>query len=309
MIPMSLNEKLAENHYQMVKDNLENRIKRILKLKRLSTKHKTTVDDFTLRYLSRIIKGDFLQSLIISKPDNFNRIIKFHDDLVKTNKNFKEVLNNLFINSGYNKLDKSIFIAQFNLDTCPYCNRNYIYSFKKNKGGGSVKPQIDHFYPKDKYPYLGISFYNLIPSCLPCNGLETKRNYDPKEVFLLSPYEIKENDFHFSVDITGLDFSKTGIKDSFDLELKSNKEGNVEMFHLNEFYQLHKDHALELIMKSEFEYSDVYKEMLTKIDGLNLSKEEINRMIVGNYVNVDELHKRPLSKMYRDLAIDLGLID
>jgi hypothetical protein len=31
-------------------------------------------------------------------------------------------------------------------------------------------------------------------------------------------------------------------------------------------------------------------------------------MIIGNFAELDELHKRPLSKLYRDIAIELGLI-
>ena len=31
------------------------------------------------------------------------------------------------------------------------------------------KKQIDHFFPKRKYPFLALCYYNLIPSCDICN--------------------------------------------------------------------------------------------------------------------------------------------
>jgi len=41
---------------------------------------------------------------------------------------------------------------------------------------------------------------------------------------------------------------------------------------------------------------------------LNFSSSKIDRLIIGNYSELNELHKRPLSKLYRDIAIELGLI-
>ncbi len=57
------------------------------------------------------------------------------------------------------------------ISICPYCNRQYIYTTKKNDDGDWVaRPQLDHFYVKSKYPFLSYSFFNLIPSCAICNG-------------------------------------------------------------------------------------------------------------------------------------------
>ena len=33
---------------------------------------------------------------------------------------------------------------------CPYCNRLYITALKRKK----VRPQLDHFFPKSKYPKI-----------------------------------------------------------------------------------------------------------------------------------------------------------
>lgn len=60
------------------------------------------------------------------------------------------------------------FTKKMNLDVCPYCGRQYIFTIgdiNEKKG----RPQIDHYFPKDKYPYLSCSLYNFIPSCPLCN--------------------------------------------------------------------------------------------------------------------------------------------
>lgn len=54
---------------------------------------------------------------------------------------------------------------------CPYCNAETVYAFNFMKNGELklAKSAFDHFYPRDRYPFLGLSLYNLIPSCTRCN--------------------------------------------------------------------------------------------------------------------------------------------
>ena len=39
----------------------------------------------------------------------------------------------------------------------------------EEKGKRAITPDLDHFYPKSKYPFLAVTLSNLIPSCLFCN--------------------------------------------------------------------------------------------------------------------------------------------
>lgn len=74
---------------------------------------------------------------------------------------------------------------------CPYCQQSLaltIYFDKKNK---SLRPTLDHFYPKKEYPYLALSLYNLIPSCYPCNS-SLKGKVDFYKKAHLHPYEDQE---------------------------------------------------------------------------------------------------------------------
>ena len=68
------------------------------------------------------------------------------------------------------------------IDVCPYCNRQYIFTVDNQSG--MVRPELDHYFPKQKYPYLSACFFNLIPSCSVCNHL--KSSQDDRVVY---PYE------------------------------------------------------------------------------------------------------------------------
>ncbi len=47
-------------------------------------------------------------------------------------------------------------VDKLNIQTCPYCNRQFIYTFK---GRALERPELDHFYSKTKYPLFCLSFY------------------------------------------------------------------------------------------------------------------------------------------------------
>jgi len=58
------------------------------------------------------------------------------------------------------------------LKYCPYCNAETLYAFKWKKDATTLKmakSAFDHYFPRARYPFLGLSLYNLIPSCTRCN--------------------------------------------------------------------------------------------------------------------------------------------
>lgn len=60
-------------------------------------------------------------------------------------------------------------VNRLKAETCPFCNRIYTKTLMKGSDGGGIRPELDHFYPKSKYPYLAVSLFNLIPICSYCN--------------------------------------------------------------------------------------------------------------------------------------------
>lgn len=59
------------------------------------------------------------------------------------------------------------------INVCPYCEHEFIDIVLKD-GKERRTMEFDHFYPKgdDEYPGLAMCFFNLIPSCKPCNQLK-----------------------------------------------------------------------------------------------------------------------------------------
>lgn len=58
------------------------------------------------------------------------------------------------------------------LKYCPYCNAETLYAFGWKKDVATLKmakSAFDHYFPRARYPFLGLSLYNLIPSCTRCN--------------------------------------------------------------------------------------------------------------------------------------------
>ncbi len=192
-------------------------------------------------------------------------------------------------------------VKDLNISTCPYCNRRTIYNLQKSKGRTS---EIDHFYSKEKYPYFAISFYNLIPSCKVCNKLKME------DEVAIHPYERGFENTNFKLKIKDSTFYHS--VNGFDLEFKSKDnqiDKQIETFKLNDLYQNHKDIILELIQKEAIYNESYLDELLTQYEGtLFKNREDLQRLISGGYVSDEEIGKRPLSKLVKDISDELGLI-
>lgn len=90
--------------------------------------------------------------------------------------------------TGYNAF-KLIEISGIN--SCPYCNFSQIHTNKtditENQYKEGMRSEIDHYFTQSGHELLAISFYNLIPSCLPCN-LRLKGKEEFKITEFLHPY-------------------------------------------------------------------------------------------------------------------------
>lgn len=71
---------------------------------------------------------------------------------------------------------------------CPYCHLSHLGFYMESRVGGfMMRPPLDHFYPRSLYPYLAVSAFNLIPSCVQCNS-SVKRDIDPLPLNMPHPY-------------------------------------------------------------------------------------------------------------------------
>lgn len=315
MVNLNLNDVAANNHFKAVKNIIQSRIRNIIKSGISINGYKANPFGEFKNYLQSLLNDNELERLISARPDTLQGIItsltNLYPDFINSTSDSYFVLYNIFVKNCYDKSDKFSkydFITRIDRNTCPYCNRNYIYYISRYEG---IKPQIDHFYPKSKYPFLAMSFYNLIPSCQTCNGFEAKGEKDPLIEGLINPYLLKNSDFSFSFEpISSKIISTLLYKNSIKVKIKKNIPGHLDVFKLKDLYELHSDHVVELIFKSKIKYSDTYRAYLEqyKEKGLEFSDNEIDRMILGNYATEEDIHKRPLAKLYQDIGKELGLI-
>ena len=103
----------------------------------------------------------------------------------------KDLYKSRFSNGSNNYVDKEgaynayALIDAMGITVCPYCEHEYL-DVVEIDGKTKRTLEFDHFYPKGhgEYPGLAMCFYNLIPSCKPCNQLKmtnplAANPYDP----------------------------------------------------------------------------------------------------------------------------------
>ena len=195
-----------------------------------------------------------LNQVVYEKHFNEGKAItKFKEDTVD---HFQTVLYEIFVKQGYlgyigegkdKKLlfDKIEHVNGLKLRICPYCGRSFIYAVEEN--GKTVKPQIDHFLPKSKYPFLALSYFNLIPVCQTCNMKDCKGEYDPmikigERLFsIIYPYEYDDKLIEFNTAIIKSDYyDDSSFAVSVDYNGNTDLEKAMkETMKFNAFYELH----------------------------------------------------------------------
>lgn len=211
---------------------------------------------------------------------------------------------------------------------CPYCNRNYITSVTNVKGKRIIGPTYDHFFHKNKYKFLTLSFYNLIPSCYVCNSnLKGQTDFDLDSN--LYPYEDEFGDqatFDFKMNLVKIG---KNVEISFEPEIKiapfasqeikkkligysagsgEAKPGSLKVFQLEEIYKSHYDTVEEIHTKFDVN-SPYYIESIKEIlDLLEVSEEEFYRYHFHNYYANHDFHRRPLAKLTRDIYNKMKLL-
>jgi len=253
-------------------------------------------------------------------------ILSTKDIILSLQKNGKKSnLSQLKYFFNYTKFQKEItkfFTNNFNFTTCFYCNKDFINNFQKEKNELISTFQLDHFYDKGTYPYLALSFYNLIPSCPTCNSSKVKGSKDTfKNDSQIGNFDnetciIPNNEnFNFHQKVKFKLFLSDScknlyIKDKEDITipLRENYSDEyskyIEVFKLNDRYEVNKDIVFEMIQKAELYPESRLKELenLTGIPYQQIKKDIFN-LIDEN----EDLSKKPFSKLIVDISKELGL--
>ncbi|OWK71399.1 hypothetical protein [Pedobacter sp. AJM] len=252
-------------------------------------------------------KPAYLQGRIDHYETNFTALLT--DDFKK------EVLEKVFFYSNYKKWEAYKLAEDLSTNVCPYCNRQYIFTLSGN-AIGNIRPQFDHFFDKATYPYLSMSFYNLVPSCAICNSdLKGSAKFTLQEN--IHPYLEDFSGLSFSIRPKNVDFIN-GKSSAYRIRFRNTGGlshdqlrkcfSNISVFQLSKLYNRHKDHSDELIIKSRI-YNQAYIEALFNQFNGTLFKDlnDVKRLVSSNYTEEKDFEKRPLSKMTADICRELGL--
>lgn len=217
---------------------------------------------------------------------------------------------------AYENLQKKVlksFYHKYGIRTCYYCNSQYTLSFLKDDKE-ALNYQLDHIFPKKKYPYFSISMYNLIPACANCNLNKGAKDYwiqdychpylesiGDKFEFTLS----RETDKSLYAKGSDIDINDISIGMT-QLAVKKVKAHN-DMFDIQGIHGNFKEIAREIITlgreypeSKRMELLNNYKDDNSK--KLFNSKESIDRVFLRVYPNKQNINERPLSKFIQDIA-------
>ena len=227
---------------------------------------------------------------------------------------FNEILYWLFVIQMYGGKDavapfnKREFVEERNLEVCPYCGRQMVDMAEED--GNVSKPYIDHFLPKRKYPFLAMSYQNMIQACNTCNEDANKGDMDPLEhpnfgQKLLNPHEFYDHAVRF-----GYHYNHKGeneernFKVIADAETALLEEGYLKTLKLRKFYA-----------RQTLQVKDIYRGFTTATNsmrkflyriGLNRSfLQDIEQRTLGYQLNDDEAQRRQWYKFRKDVFMQL----
>lgn len=254
---------------------------------------------------------DKLDDILVGSPQ---KLIKIDEDI----KDYKEAYKD-FVEKGIKKIfnyklftkESSYYaynLAQaLDINTCTYCNRNYTTTVIKEDGNKTTRPQFDHFFCQESYPLLALSFFNLIPCCSICNLI--KGSEKMKLCKHLHPYiDNSEKEFKFSYQLSTE--NKAGLKMKIKTAKGSKAENTIRDLKLEDVYNSNIS-ELDDLLKLRRYFSDRYLSILgdNLLKGIDISTEEMYRIVFGAEYKPDKFLQRPFSKFKKDILTELGIIE
>ena len=221
------------------------------------------------------------------------------------------------------------FLKQLNTATCSYCNSDGVFTLKyeqRVKGNNGQKKQsvikhkkseLDHFWPRAEFPFLGLSLYNLVPSCTRCNRNIKGAEYEPL-AGMTHPYR---DDFHegakfYAVfkDYKGLTHpNDSGVDVIIDrptgphsVDLAKRAKKSAEFFHLEEVYnQIYELEVNDVVRKVLYFPESYLADLRKRYPGIDESV--LNRMTLGTSLNPADINKLPHEKLRQDIHSQLWI--
>ena len=187
-------------------------------------------------------------------------------------------------------------VAAADITVCPYFNRDYINC----RAGTVAGAQLDHFFSRSEYPVFAVCLYNLVPVCANCNRVKSAKSEE-----FASPFDETidwDKEITFSYKLDGLDVTE--------IEIESDNEAienNIAAMRIKAAYQIHTLEIMELREKQEAYSKSQKEEIRDVLHCLNISDEEIKRIVFGKEILPEDMRKKPLGKLLRDIHKELKI--
>ncbi len=325
----SVLEKKVDEFYKNLFSNRDF-TKPIDKLKYLRSKYR----GIGRQYLDKIINE--YDDILRAKPSRFFELINEFNAILKFEKFPKNYAEKIVLAMRYGDLRDNEYLGlakNLGFNSCIYCNAQLanvinLEYYKKNFKDKGIKKgdirrrkanfELDHFYPKSKYPFLCTSFYNLIPSCSSCN----KAKSSEEALFMLYSEDDDLDVYSFVLDkdvelnywnnqkTEEIKFHFTHYKDQNNIDSDDKKllSNHSKLFRIQELYETQKDIVVELLHKSKAYKEANNRHLIRDFNELFPDKEMIERLLISNYTKPEDIHKRPMAKFTQDIARQLKLI-
>ena len=320
MIDLTLNKSrdlkaISANFYYAIEKKVKNKINKNSEyLNTFKTASNHQLATYLTANIKEIISSD-LQTILSAHEWEFKKLFQkeYINDKPKKFSKFKTIINEIFDYESLSAKEAYSFTEALSINTCPYCNRNYITTIGNDRAK-FVRADIDHFLPKYKYPYLRLSFYNLIPSCVTCNrnakgrietsleknihpyiegfGNDAKLIHKPKTYQDLIGKGKPEIDFIFSDNKTKVEKIK----------------GNIKVFRLKDQYSIHTEELNQLLALREAFTESYIDDLIARYPELKLTKEEAYYYAYGSVYSEIGDESQPLSKFKRDILEHIEMI-
>ncbi|TDY14152.1 hypothetical protein [Meridianimaribacter flavus] len=277
-----------------------------LRAKVLKSKHLNSLPNYILKF----IKAN-LDELLSANPLELTELNKKYYSIQKSSnkRKYDSIIKKVFSYKNFSKDKKEYNLNDLSnnisIKYCPYCNRQSTINVRANL----IKPDFDHYFPQSRYPILGLSFHNLIPSCTVCNS-RFKLNKPLRLKFYPHPYMdniIEDFNFSYKYDINS--------KNTISIILNKNNPippkviRHLKLFKILETYNAHNDEIFDLIKLKQI-YSDRYLHILSSqtYTGLKVSQKELYRLAFGVFYDSEDFGSRPFSKLKKDILEELNII-
>ncbi|AEW00163.1 hypothetical protein A4D02_28485 [Niastella koreensis] len=265
--------------------------------------------------LPQILQGTPSELLVLS--DTYNKLFPKKYNKKKKKFFWDRRIEHIFNYTSFRKKFGYELANELDVVCCPYCNRNYTTVHDTDKSGKPDKkkvfPEFDHFYPRTDHPILALSFYNLVPSCNICNS-HFKGSQDPITLNLFHPYtSIKPNHFNFKFYPRNyLSLIGKGLSIDLDFSFNESKDVNekvknsIDFFDIKATYEKCHSALIKDIIDKRIAYGGTYLKQLQSTYNLDFN-QSYRILFETDYEENEGLHKRPFSKLKRDIYDDFEM--